>query len=64
MNSKPMKIAIVTGEHGYQEKEFDAVFESMDEIQFVREELSEFIKDPSRSQYESVVFYKFPSTIS
>ena len=59
MNSKKMKIAVVTGEHGFQEEEFDAVFESMDGIEFVREDLSEFVKDPNRSLYESIVFYNF-----
>ena len=54
-----MKIAIITGEHGFQEKEFDALFESMDGIEFVREDLSEFVEDPNRSQYESVLFYNF-----
>ena len=29
-----MKIAVVTGEHGFQEKQFDAVFESMEGVQF------------------------------
>ena len=59
MNSNDMKIAVITGEHGFQEKEFDAVFESMDGIEFVREDLSVFVDDPNRSQYESVVFYNF-----
>jgi len=59
MNSNIMKIAVITGEHGFQEKEFDAVFESMDGIEFVREDLSVFVGDANRSQYESVVFYNF-----
>jgi type 1 glutamine amidotransferase len=54
-----MKIAIVTGEHGFQEKEFDAVFESMDGIEFVREDLADFVEGPNRNQYESIVFYNF-----
>ncbi|MCH8292295.1 ThuA domain-containing protein [Candidatus Poribacteria bacterium] len=54
-----MKIAIVTGKHGFQEAEFDAVFEGMDGIEFVREDLSDFVKDPNQSQYKSVVFYNF-----
>ena len=59
MSSENMKIAVVTGEHPFQEKEFDAVFESMDGIEFVREDLADFIKDPDREHYESVVFYNF-----
>ncbi|MBC8228529.1 hypothetical protein H8E77_03155 [bacterium] len=59
MNSNDMKIAVITGEHGFQEKEFDAVFESMDGIEFVREDLSVFVGDANRSQYESIVFYNF-----
>ena len=38
-----MKIAVVTGEHGFQEKQFDAVFESMEDVQFVREDLDVFV---------------------
>jgi type 1 glutamine amidotransferase len=59
MNSENMEIAVVTGEHGFEETEFDAVFESMDEIEFVREDLSKFVEAPNRSQYEAVVFYNF-----
>ena len=54
-----MKIAVVTGDHGFEEDKFDAVFESMDGIQFVREDLSVFAKDPDRNKYEAVVFYNF-----
>jgi len=59
MNPEKMKIAIVTGEHSFEEAEFDAVFQSMDGIEFVREDLSKFAEDPNRSQYEAVVFYNF-----
>lgn len=59
MNSEKMKIAVVTGEHGFQEREFDAVFESMAGSEFVREDLLKFVEDPNRSQYEAVVFYNF-----
>ena len=59
MSIENMKIAVVTGEHPFQEKEFDAVFESMDGIEFVREDLADFAKDPDREHYESVVFYNF-----
>ena len=54
-----MKIAVVTGEHGFQEKQFDAVFESMEGVQFVREDLDDFVDDPSQKEYETVVFYNF-----
>ena len=57
--NETFQIAIVTGQHGFQEKEFDSVFESMEGTQFVRQELSEFIKDPNRSRYESILFYNF-----
>ena len=56
---KIMKIAIVTGQHGFKEDAFDAVFESMEGIEFVREELDVFVNDPDRSKYEAVVFYNF-----
>lgn len=59
MNSEEMKIAIVTGNHGFEEDEFDEVFESMDGIEFVREELSDFVEDSERNKYDSVVFYNF-----
>lgn len=54
-----MKIAIVTGDHGFEEDKFDAVFENMDGIEFVREDLSVFVDDPDRNKYEAVVFYNF-----
>ena len=54
-----MQIAVVTGEHGFQEKQFDAVFESMDGIQFVREDLDVFVDDASQNAYDTVVFYNF-----
>lgn len=54
-----MKIAIVTGDHGFEEDKFDAVFENMDRIEFVREDLSVFVDDPDRNNYEAVVFYNF-----
>ncbi len=54
-----MQIAVVTGEHGFQEKQFDAVFESMDSIQFVRQDLDVFVDDPSQKDYDTVVFYNF-----
>lgn len=59
MNSEKMKIAVLTGEHGFEENKFDEVFESMDGIEFVREELSKFVEDPDSNQYDSVVFYNF-----
>ncbi len=59
MSSEKMKIAVVTGEHAFEEDKFDAVFENMDGIEFVREELSEFVKDSDRSRYEAVLFYNF-----
>ncbi len=54
-----MKIAIVTGDHGFEEDKFDAVFEGMDGTEFVREDLSVFVDDPDRNKYEAVVFYNF-----
>lgn len=54
-----MKIAVVTGDHPFQEAEFDAVFNGMDGIEFVREDLSVFVNDPDRGKYEAVVFYNF-----
>ncbi len=54
-----MKIAIVTGHHDFKEAEFDAVFGSMEGIEFVREELDVFVNDPDRNKYEVVVFYNF-----
>ncbi len=54
-----MKIAIVTGEHGFREKDFDAVFRSMEDIEFIREDLDVFVDDPDKKEYETVVFYNF-----
>ena len=54
-----MKIAVVTGEHGFREKDFDAVFRSMEDIDFIREDLDVFVEDPDQKDYETVVFYNF-----
>ncbi|MCG9129355.1 ThuA domain-containing protein [Candidatus Poribacteria bacterium] len=54
-----MKIAVVTGEHGFREKDFDAVFRSMEDIEFIREDLDIFVDDPNQKEYETVVFYNF-----
>ena len=54
-----MQIAVVTGEHGFQEKQFDAVFENMAGIEFVREDLDVFVDDPGQQDYDTVVFYNF-----
>ena len=54
-----MKIAVVTGEHGFREKDFDAVFKSMEGIDFFREDLDIFVDDPNQKDYETVVFYNF-----
>ena len=54
-----MKIAVVTGEHGFREKDFDAVFESMEGIDFLREDLDIFVDDPNQKDYKTVVFYNF-----
>lgn len=43
-----MLIAVVTGEHGFQERQFDAVFESMEGVQFLREDLDDFVDDPDQ----------------
>ena len=40
-------------------KQFDAVFESMEDIQFVREDLDDFVKDTNQKDYDTVVFYNF-----
>jgi len=54
-----MKIAVVTGEHGFREKDFDAVFQNMEGIAFVREDLDVFVDDPDQKEYDTVVFYNF-----
>ena len=54
-----MNIAVVTGEHGFREKDFDAVFQSMEGIAFVREDLDVFVDDPDQKEYDTVVFYNF-----
>ena len=54
-----MKIAVVTGEHGFREKDFDAVFRSMEDIEFIREDLDIFVDDPNQKEYQTVVFYNF-----
>ncbi|MDE0482160.1 MAG: ThuA domain-containing protein [Candidatus Poribacteria bacterium] len=54
-----MNIAVVTGEHGFREKDFDAVFQSMEGILFVREDLDVFVDDPDQKEYDTVVFYNF-----
>ena len=54
-----MQIAVVTGEHGFREKDFDAVFKSMEGIAFVREDLDIFVEDPNQKEYDTVVFYNF-----
>ena len=54
-----MQIAVVTGEHGFREKDFDAVFKSMEGIAFVREDLDIFVDDPNQKEYDTVVFYNF-----
>jgi type 1 glutamine amidotransferase len=59
MASEKIRIAVVTGEHGFREREFDAAFASMRDVDVTREELAEFICDPSRTEYAAVVFYNF-----
>lgn len=54
-----MNIAVVTGEHGFREKDFDAVFQSMESIAFVREDLDVFVDNPNQKEYDTVVFYNF-----
>ncbi len=54
-----MKIAVVTGEHGFREKDFDKVFNSMEGIEFVRVDLDIFVDDPNQKEYDTVVFYNF-----
>ncbi len=54
-----MRIAVVTGEHGFREKDFDAVFQSMEGIAFVREDLDVFVDNPNQKEYDTVVFYNF-----
>lgn len=57
--SEKLKVAVITGGHGFQEKEFDAVFENMDNVEFIRQDLSKFVEDADQSRYEAVVFYNF-----
>ncbi|MCY4402860.1 MAG: ThuA domain-containing protein [Candidatus Poribacteria bacterium] len=54
-----MKIAVVTGEHGFREKDFDKIFKSMDDIEFIREDLDVFVDNPNQKEYDTVVFYNF-----
>ena len=54
-----MNIAVVTGEHGFREKDFDAVFQNMEGIAFVREDLDVFVDNPNQKEYDTVVFYNF-----
>ncbi len=54
-----MDIVVVTGEHGFREKDFDAVFQSMENITFVREDLDDFVDNPKQNEYDTVVFYNF-----
>ena len=54
-----MQIAVVTGEHGFREKDFDAVFQGMESITFVREDLDDFVDNPMQNEYDTVVFYNF-----
>ncbi len=54
-----MQIAVVTGEHGFREKDFDKVFKSMEDIEFVREDLDVFVDNPNQKEYDTVVFYNF-----
>ena len=59
MPSEKVSIAVVTGDHPFRERDFDALFESMGGIDFVREDLSVFVNDPKRKQYQTIVFYNF-----
>ena len=59
MASEKIRIAVVTGGHGFAEREFDAAFASMTDLDVVREELAEFVRDPARTEYASVVFNNF-----
>jgi len=54
-----MRIAVVTGGHWFPEQEFDALFLGMTGIQFVREELADFVADDERDAYDAVVFYNY-----
>ncbi len=54
-----MQIAVVTGEHGFREKDFDKVFKSMEDIEFVREDLDVFVDNQNQKEYNTVVFYNF-----
>ncbi len=54
-----MNIAVVTGEHGFREKDFDAIFHSMEGIKFVREDMDDFVDDSKQQDYDTVVFYNF-----
>jgi type 1 glutamine amidotransferase len=54
-----VQIAVVTGNHGFPEPEFDAVFDGMEYVEFTREDLVQFVADPNRLRFETVVFYNY-----
>ncbi len=54
-----MEIAVVTGEHGFREKDFDAVFQNMADLTFIREDLDIFVENPKQHEYNTIVFYNF-----
>ena len=54
-----MQIAVVTGEHGFREKDFDSVFQNMEDIAFIREDLDDFVENPNQNEYDTIVFYNF-----
>lgn len=54
-----MNIVVVTGNHGFPEPEFDAIFESMAGVDFVREDITKFVAQPDRLRFETAVFYNY-----
>jgi len=65
---EPLRVAVVTGGHGYQKDEFRTLFRSMDGIRcrFVEQEedYSEFLENVNRRPYDVLVLYNMGQDIS
>ncbi|MBD3184359.1 hypothetical protein GF312_18895 [Candidatus Poribacteria bacterium] len=59
MGINKINIIVLTGDHPFQEKEFDALFQNMEGINYTRQELSDFVNSPDQDKYQSLVFYNF-----
>lgn len=58
--AQKIKVVVVTGGHGFEQKEFLAVFEAMDGIEFVhapQKDDSELFEDVSDWKYDVILFY-------